>query len=191
MLYLLCSVTLQSSNSTRPEEGGYQSVGPSCWIVFKPCETVLVFYPPHHRIITDNMPMEAFIRSWTFQASRVFSSEVSWDLGQYIISQLGDNMKTYQVSMETIGAIDDTIGAEDGDPGYNEPVYSIRPTIRANWCKLPVTGDFLLTSRNWRLIYSSPESRTCNMTRPLYIISFCLCEVRAIQAWRICLHEQY
>ena len=24
--------------------------------------------------------------------------------------------------METIGAIDDTIEAEDGDPGYNEPV---------------------------------------------------------------------
>ena len=51
-------------------------------------------------------------------------------------------MKTYQVSMETIGAIDDTMEAEDGDPGYNEAVYSIRPTIRANWCKLPMTGDF-------------------------------------------------
>ena len=68
--------------------------------------------------------MEAFIRSWTFQARRVFSSQVSWDPGQqqYIIAQPGDNMKTYQVSMETIGAIDDTMGAEDGDPGYNEPV---------------------------------------------------------------------
>ena len=29
-------------------------------------------------------------------------------------------MKTYQVSMETIGDIDATMEAEDGDPGYNE-----------------------------------------------------------------------
>ena len=46
-------------------------------------------------------------------------------------------MKTYQVSMETIGTIDDSIEAEDGDPGYNQTT--------ANWCKLPMTGDFLLT----------------------------------------------
>ena len=30
-------------------------------------------------IIIDKMPMEAFIRSWTFQVRVVFSSEVSWD----------------------------------------------------------------------------------------------------------------
>ena len=76
-------------------------------------------------IIIDKMPMEAFIRSWTFQVRVVFSSEVSCDNSDILSlsgETEGDNMKTYQVSMETIGAIDDTIGAEDGDPGYNEPV---------------------------------------------------------------------
>ena len=47
-----------------------------------------------------------------------FSSEVSWD-NNNLLSQSasqsegeteGDNMKTYQVSMETIGATDDTMG---------------------------------------------------------------------------------
>ena len=57
-------------------------------------------------------------------------------------------MKTYQVSMETIGDIDDTMEAEDGEMVTLDTMSTVvfnQTAIKANWCRLPMTVDFLLT----------------------------------------------
>ena len=144
VLYLLCSVTLQTTPDLRRTEkhfnriSGRQAFLLDCFQAMGDCFTV---------ILIDKMPMEAFIRSWTFQAWRVFRSEVSWDNNNLLsqsVSQSegeteGDNMKTYQVSMETIGATDDTMGLRMVTLARLYSIWSDRLLQAANdWDFLPI-----------------------------------------------------
>lgn len=50
----------------------------------------------------------------------------------------GANMKTYQLSIETRDTPDHTMGSEESDPGYNEPVV-FNQTDNQTFCQLVQT----------------------------------------------------
>ena len=76
----------------------------------------------------------------------VFLSEVSSDTSNKLSGAAeeaeSDNMKTYLLSIETLTLLMIQRELRRVTLDTMSQLYSIRPTIRANWCKLPMTGNF-------------------------------------------------
>ena len=69
----------------------------------------------------------------------VFLSELSSDKSYKLFPDCagadGANMKTYEISIETIDTADDTMEPEEADPGWEEPVV-FNQTDNQTFCQL-------------------------------------------------------
>ena len=141
VLYLLCSVTLQTTPDLRRTEkhfnriSGRQAFLLDCFQAMGDCFTV---------ILIDKMPMEAFIRSWTFQAWRVFRPKFPGTTTIYYRSQsVSQRARQKVIIWRHIRSQWRPLGPLMIQWGWGWwPWQDCIQSDQTDCCKLPMTGIF-------------------------------------------------